>query len=118
MNREELIRIVVWQYAVVGVVCAIVWLFWGTNAGLSALAGGMCVAVPNSVFALNLLIGLIVRRPVKPAGVIIGEFLKIFAVLTLFALTVKLFQELNWPAMLVGIIAGAFGQFALIFVKH
>lgn len=118
MNREDLIRIVAWQYALVCVVVAVSWIFLGTVAGLSALGGGMCVAVPNSIFALNLIIGQMMKRPMRPIGVIVGEFLKMIVICALFVAMAKIFPGLNWPAMLAGIIAAVFGQFALIFNKH
>ena len=118
MNREELIRIVVWQYAFVCVVAAVAWLGWSLAAGLSALAGGLCVAVPNSIFALNLIISQMTRKPMRPSGVIVGEFLKMIVICCLFAAVAKFFSGLNWPAMLAGIIAAVFGQFGLIFNKH
>lgn len=118
MNREDLIRIVAWQYALVCVVAAVSWVFWGTVAGLSALGGGMCVAVPNSILALNLIIGQMMKRPMKPIGVIIGEFLKMIVICILFVVVAKFFSGLNWPAMLAGIIAAVFSQFVLIFNKH
>ena len=118
MNREELIRSVVWQFVFVFVAAAVVWLGWGVNAGLSAMAGGLCVAVPNSIFALNLIISQMTRKPMRPSGVIVGEFLKMIVICCLFAAVAKFFSGLNWPAMLAGIIVAVFGQFGLIFNKH
>ena len=48
----------------------------------------------------------------------LGELLKIFVICVLFALTAKFYADLNWPAMLAGIIAGVFGQLISIFIKH
>ena len=53
-----------------------------------------------------------------PALILLGELLKIFVICVLFALTAKFFTDLNWPAMLAGIIAGVFGQMISIFIKH
>ena len=50
--------------------------------------------------------------------ILLGELLKIFVICVLFALTAKFFTDLNWPAMLAGIIAGVFGQMISIFIKH
>ncbi len=118
MNREELIRIVVWQYACVSAVALVAWLVWGTTQCLSALAGGLCVAVPNSLFAFNLIIGQLSGKSVRPIGVIVGEFLKMIVICCLFAAVAKFFPGVNWPALLAGIVAAVFGQFALIFYKH
>lgn len=118
MNQEELRRIVVCQYALVFIVSIGAFLIAGKVSGLSALAGGLCVAVPNSVLALNLMISLMQRKPMRPMVVIVGEFLKMIVTCILFVLVAKFFAELNWPAMLAGIISAVCGQFALIFIKH
>lgn len=118
MNQEELKRIVVWQFALVLIASFVAGLLAGKTAGLSALAGGLCVAVPNSLLALNLIVGLQMRKPMRPALVIVGEFLKILVTCVLFVLVAKFFADLNWPAMLAGIVSAICGQFALIFIKH
>lgn len=118
MNREELIRVVFWQFATVVVVALAAWIGFYSNAGLSAMAGGFAVAVPNAMFALVLLRSLGKKKPTAPALILLGELLKIFVICVLFALTAKFFTELNWPAMLVGIIAGVLGQMVSIFIKH
>ena len=114
MNREELVRVVLWQFAAIVVTALVSWI----GFGLSAMFGGLCVAVPNAMFALYLLRSLGSKKPVAPALILLGELLKIFVICVLFALTAKFFTDLNWPAMLAGIIAGVFGQMISIFIKH
>ena len=118
MNQEELKRVVVWQYTLVCLISLLIGVFAGWLAGLSALAGGFCVCVPNSLLALKLLLALKARRTLRPMAVIVGELLKMLAICTLFVLVAKFFDGLNWPAMLAGIIAAVAGQFALIITKH
>ena len=113
MNREELVRVVLWQFAAIVVTALVSWIGFGSGAGLSAMFGGLCVAVPNA-----LLRSLGSKKPVAPALILLGELLKIFVICVLFALTAKFFTDLNWPAMLAGIIAGVFGQMISIFIKH
>lgn len=118
MNREELIRVVFWQCATVVVTALVSWIGFGSTAGLSAAAGGFCVAVPNAVFALCLLRSLGSKKPMAPVLVPLGELLKIFVICVLFALTAKFFVDISWPAMFAGIFAGVFGQLISIFIKH
>lgn len=118
MNREELIHIVFWQFTTVVVVALLVWIGFGSVAGLSTAAGGLCVAVPNAVFALCLLRSLSRKKPLAPLLLPLGELLKIFVICVLFALTAMFFTGLNWPAMFAGIFAGVFGQLISIFIKH
>ncbi len=118
MNREELIRVVFWQFATVIVTALVTGIVFGSVAGWSAAAGGMCVVVPNAVFALCLIRSFSSKKPVAPIMIPLGELLKIFVICVLFALTAKFFAELNWPAMFAGIFAGVFGQLISIFIKH
>ena len=76
--------------------------------------GGLCVAVPNAMFALCLLRSIGSKKPIAPALILLGELLKIFVICVLFALTAKFFTDLVWPEML----AGVFGQMISIFIKH
>lgn len=118
MNREELIRIVMWQYSLVGVAAVLSSFLGGMNGCLSALSGGLCVAVPNSLFAMKLLMAQLSRRQLNPMSVLIGEFLKMIATCMLFVLVAKLYVDLNWPAMIFGIIVAVCSHFVLLFVKH
>lgn len=118
MNREELIRIVVWQYAFVAIAAILSSFLGGMNGCLSAAAGGLCVAVPNSLFAMKLLLAQLSRRQMNPMGVLIGEFLKMIVTCALFVLVAKLYVGLNWPAMIFGIIVAVCSHFVLLFVKH
>lgn len=118
MNREALIRVVSWQFATVIVTALVVWIWFDSTVGLSAAAGGLCVVIPNALFALYLIRSLVRKKPVPPIVIPLGELLKIFVICALFALTAMFFTELNWPAMLAGIVAGVFGQLISIFIKH
>ena len=126
MNREELVRVVLWQFAAIVVTALGSWIGFGSGAGLSAMFGGLCVAVPNAMFALPLITSYFLinlrsigsKKPIAPALILLGELLKIFVICVLFALTAKFFTDLVWPAMLAGIIAGVFGQMISIFIKH
>ena len=80
MNREELVRVVLWQFAAIVVTALGSWIGFGSGAGLSAMFGGLCVAVPNAMFALYLLRSLGSKKPVAPALILLGELLKIFVI--------------------------------------
>ena len=118
MNRNELIRIVVLQYGLVGLVAVGAWIIWDAAVAISIALGGLCVAVPTSLFALNLLLSQILRRNIKPVAVLIGEFLKMIAICALFVLVAKFYTGLNWPGMICGIITAECSQFGLLVVKH
>lgn len=118
MNQEQLRRIVVWQYALVLITGIAAFFIAENEATLSALAGGLCVAVPNSALAFRLIVAMNNRIKLRPMTVIVGELLKMIATCLLFLLVAKFYEDLNWLAMIAGIIAAVFGQFVLIFIKH
>lgn len=111
-------RIVVWQYALVLIAGIASFFIAGNEATLSALAGGLCVAVPNSVLAFRLIVAMNNHIKLKPMTVIFGEIFKMIATCLLFLLVAKFYEDLNWLALLAGIISAVFGQFVLIFIKH
>lgn len=117
MNRTELIRIIVCQFALVSAV-ALFAAFFGLNAGLSAAVGGLCVAVPNTLVVVNLLVCNALKKPLPPMVILVAEFLKILVTCALFVLAAKLCAGLNWPAMLSGIIAAAGSMFLLPLFKR
>ena len=51
MNREELIHVAVCQWLLV-LATVVSSAFFGWNAALSAAAGGVCVAIPNSLVVI------------------------------------------------------------------
>ena len=114
MNRTELIRIIVCQFALVSAV-ALFAAFFGLNAGLSAAVG---VAVPNTLVVVNLLVCNALKKPLPPMVILVAEFLKILVTCALFVLAAKLCAGLNWPAMLSGIIAAAGSMFLLPLFKR
>lgn len=118
MNQEQLRSIVVWQYAIILVVGIVAFFIAGNEATLSALAGGLCVAIPNSLIAFRLIVAMNRREQLRPMTVVVGELLKILVTCLLFVLVAKFYADLNWPFMIAGIIAAVMGQLVQIFIKH
>lgn len=117
MNREELIHGAVCQLVMV-LVAFVLSLFFGLNAALSAAAGGLCVAIPNLLVVMNLLISDLTKRPIKPLLLVAVEFLKILATCMLLGLTAVLYSGLVWPALIFGVISAAFSVFLLLIFNH
>lgn len=105
-SLQSLVQSVVVQWSVSVIVALIALLIGGKFAGLSGLLGAACVALPNSLLAFKLLMNSM--RPDGGSGstVLVGEFVKIAAVVLLLVLVVKLGGALIvWPALLAGLIA-------------
>lgn len=98
-------RIVLLQFLTTLTVALLAWMISGEPAAISALLGGGAVAVPNALFALRLAVAS--RRPggADPLTFFVGEFFKLVATVLLLVLIAKTYQDLNWLALLVSIIA-------------
>jgi ATP synthase protein I len=105
-SQQSLVQSVAVQWSVSVIVALIALIVGGKAAGLSGLLGAACVALPNSLLAFKLLMNSM--RPDGGSGttVLVGEFVKIGAVVLLLVLVVKLGGALIvWPALLAGLIA-------------
>ncbi len=94
------------QWAVSIVVTLIAFAVGGVNAGLSAMVGAGAYTVPNTVLAFRLLVNSMRSGNAGSMTVLLGEFLKMGAVVALLAAMVKLGGSwIVWPALLAGLIA-------------
>jgi ATP synthase protein I len=83
----------------VGAVCA----WFGIDTALSAVAGGLAYAVPNSLFALTLLAKSRVQGA-NPVSFLLGEGLKIILTVAILGLINVMLPTVVWPAVIVGLI--------------
>jgi ATP synthase protein I len=100
--------------AVAGLVAA---LLGGWAAMFSAVLGGLCCVVPNTVFALRLFIGAHHPGAANPMTFFIGEFIKIALTLGFLGAIVWLYHDLNWPALLGGFIV-ALKSYIILLFRH
>jgi ATP synthase protein I len=93
------------QTALTLVAAALAAILGGRHAALSAALGGLACAVPNALFALRLFVDS--RRPggATVHGFFIGEFAKLAATVVLLFLIARVYRDVNWLALIVGIIA-------------
>lgn len=83
-------------------------LLAGRSGALSALAGGAAYFLPNLLFVLRL------ARGAGAVGFIVGEAVKLTGVVALLVVLPHLI-EVNWPALIAGLIAVLFvNLFALL----
>jgi ATP synthase protein I len=95
-----------WQ-CVVGVVLGfIAWAVTGKAAAAwSAVYGALAVVVPAALFARGLLSRVALSSPgAAVAGFFVWEVVKIALTLAMLFAAPKLVADLNWPAMLVGLV--------------
>lgn len=108
-------RIVLLQMAAVLIVALVAASLSGFSAGISALFGGLCCAVPNAFFALRLYIGTKKPGGANPMTFFFGEFTKIALTIALMAAVVTLYPDVNWLAFLVAFIVVLKSYFILLF---
>jgi len=118
VNRQILIRVILWQVVLVFLGSIGAGVIFGINAALSCAAGGLCVFVPNAFFALYLIALQATGTGANPSILLVFEFLKLAIVCLLFFLVAKFYPALNWPAMLFGIVVGALSNLALLIGKQ
>lgn len=84
---------------------SISWVVAGSAAGVSALIGAGAYFVPNALFALRLLAGLIGSGKASPFAFFIGEAAKLGAAVLLLGLAGYYGRAwIVWPALLFGLL--------------
>ena len=112
-----MLRIVLLQIAATFFVALIAAWFGGQHAAFSALLGGLVCFVPNALLALRLSMTARNNRATA-ATFFIGEAIKVLSMLLLLAAVVKLYGNLVWWALLLGLIAALKSYFvAILFFK-
>ncbi|MBR7783446.1 MULTISPECIES: ATP synthase subunit I [Undibacterium] len=108
-------RIVLLQLATALIVAVLAGLVSDTSAAYSALAGGVCCAVPNAFFALRLYVGTKRVDGASPVTFFIGEFVKIAMTLALMGAVVIWYPGVNWAAFVIAFILVLKSYFILLF---
>lgn len=97
----------------------VAWAVAGPAAGLSALAGAGAYLIPNTLFALRLLLAVFRPGGASPYTFLLGEILKIGMAVALLWLTVHVGGDrLVWPAMLVGLFCVLKGYVLLLMFRR
>lgn len=99
-----MLRAVYLQIGAAVLTMLIVGLFVGTRGAISAGLAGVSCILPNAWFALRL--KTMSKRPGNsiPAQFFIGELIKVVATIGLLAIAIKIYPEMHWPSLLIGII--------------
>ena len=81
----------------------------------SAVLGGICCVVPNGIMAVRLFASAQKPGGANPATFFIWEFIKIALTLALLGATAWLYRDLNWLALVAGIIVALKSYIFLLF---
>ncbi|WP_269900612.1 ATP synthase subunit I [Paenalcaligenes faecalis] len=91
------------------------WWFGGRDAAASALIGAGAYFIPNTLFAVRLLLGLMGGANANPASFFMGEVFKLGSAIAILGLAAWQFQSwLVWPALLFGLIGVLKGYVVLL----
>ena len=106
---SDMMRVVLAQYVVTLIAALFCTAVFGTDPGLSAFLGGFYYAAATTLHALILLgvkkLGCGVGANV--VTLLFGEFVK-----------AQLYANLNWPALIISLMAVANSYFILLFKKR
>lgn len=94
---------------------ALAGLVAGRVGAWSALAGGVAYVLPNLLFVLRLSAAIAARRA-GAAGFLIGEAVKLAAVVALLSALPRA-MEIHWPALLAGLFVVMFANLFALLLK-
>ena len=97
-------RVINLQIAVTLVVAAFVGLVAGMRGGISAALGGAVCVVPNLLFAMHLHFLKLRPRASFATHFLLGELVKLLMTFSLLLVVVKVYADLHWPSMLIGLV--------------
>lgn len=116
--RRDLVDVVVAQMLLGLLVAVICWVVAGGTAATSSLAGTMAYLLPNATFALRLWVSTYRPGGASPELFFIGEFLKLGATILLLWLVAWVGgDQVQWPAVLLGLVAALKGYAVLLVIK-
>ena len=97
-------RVIILQVGATIIAAVAAGFFAGVQGAISALLGGVVCALPNFLFALRL--RFVAKRPGAsyPVNFLLGELVKMAAIVALLLLVAKGYADLHWPSMLLGLV--------------
>jgi ATP synthase protein I len=97
-------RVILLQVGATAIAAVAASFFAEARGAISALLGGVVCALPNLLFALRL--KAVAKRPGAsyPANFLLGELVKMAAIVALLLLVAKGYADLHWPSMLLGLV--------------
>jgi ATP synthase protein I len=110
-------RAILFQIWAVVITAGLLGTFVGGHGAASAAVGGGACLLPNALFALRLAVAA--RRPGGPgvAGFFLGEFVKVAATIGILAVAAKVYPEMHWPSMLLGLVVTLQASFLAFWKK-
>ncbi|WP_404341664.1 ATP synthase subunit I [Pseudoalteromonas mariniglutinosa] len=117
--RLAALKLICLQGIVALLVAVMIFIGWGVDVGLSALAGGAVAVLPNFVFAVYAFrfVGASKANQVY-ASLKRGNGLKFLLTIVMFALMLKLYPVILLPFFCAYVLVLFTGLFSPVFFKH
>lgn len=114
---SDMMRVSLAQYALILFSVLVSACFFGSDGACSAMIAGMAYALPTT-----LLVAILRLRKGTRGGwayaVLVGEFVRILVFGAVLALTARVYEDLHWPSVLIGIVAVVSSYFVILFKKY
>jgi ATP synthase protein I len=92
------------------------WILAGQHGAVSAGLGGVAIVIPNLLFAFSLWAAARSGRA-SVAGFFVGELIKVAATLALLVIVAGAYRDLNWLALLAGLVVALKANLLVILIK-
>lgn len=97
--------VVIGQIGLGALSSSVAWWFWGDRVALSVVCGVLAAVIPAALFARGLTSQFAAANPgAAVVSFFVWEFVKILVTISVLFAAHRLVKDLNWPAMLVGLV--------------
>lgn len=110
-------RAILLQVWITLAVVVVAGLVVGVRGAVSAAAGGAVCVFPNVLFAWRLKSTIFQSGAKSLANFYLGELVKVALTISLLMLTVKMYADLHWPSMLIGLVLASQAMFLAFWKK-
>lgn len=111
-------RAVLLQVLLTAIAAIVAGLVVGMRGAVSATAGGAVVFFPNVLFALRLRSVSLRRGSSFPLNFFLGELAKVILTIVLLVAIVRVYADLHWPSMLIGLALASQAMFLAFWKKN
>lgn len=112
-----MLKVVILQLCATLAAAALAAVFFGVHGAISATLAGLVCAVPNGLFALRMKAISKNHGPVTAVSFVVGEFIKIVAIVGLLVLIGALYEDLHWGGLFIGLILALKANLLAFLVK-
>lgn len=118
-SSAGILRALVAQGVMLAVAVLVSWWLGGAAGAASALAGGLAYFVPNALFAMRLLLGLLGGSRATPVAFFLGEAFKLGSAIVVLGVVGWYGRHwLVWPALLFGLVCVLKGYVLLLMFRR